>query len=62
MLFRSAFYEIGRSRVITGMNFASDVHAGRLLATCVFVRMQSDRDFQTLLEKAQKEYEKLRVK
>lgn len=55
-------YEFGRSRVITGMNFASDVHAGRLLATCVFVRMQSDRDFQTLLEKAQKEYEKLRVK
>lgn len=49
-------YEYGRSRVIVGYHFASDVQAGRILAACTFVRMQTDPQYRTLLGKAQEEY------
>lgn len=49
-------YEFGRSRVIAGYHYATDVQAGRLLASMVFIRMQNDPTFRQLLKAAREEY------
>ena len=51
-------FEIGRSRVIAGYNYATDVQASRVMAACVVAHLHADADFQKLIEKAKKEYGK----
>jgi len=53
-------FEFGRSRIIAGFNYASDVQAGRFMATAVVARLHAKPDFQKLLTKAKNEYTKLR--
>lgn len=53
-------FEYGRSGIITGRHYASDVQAGRLLATVVVAHMHADANFLKMIEKAQKEYAKLK--
>jgi len=52
-------YEYGRSRIIVGYHFATDVQAGRFAASYAFGRLHNDEEFQELLGKAQKEYAKI---
>lgn len=52
-------YEYGRSRIILGLHFASDVQAGRLSAACTLVRLHNDTEFLTLMAAAKKEYENM---
>ena len=54
-------YEFGQSRVIAGYHWQSDVDAARLVASAAVARMHSDKRFLELLEKAQKEFGKLKV-
>lgn len=49
-------YELGQSRVIVGFHYQSDVDAGRIAGSITFARLQADKDFQKMLEKARKEY------
>lgn len=49
-------FELGYSRIITGYHFASDVQAGRILATCALCRIHNDPTFRNLLEKAKEEW------
>ena len=49
-------FEYGRSCIITGYNYASDVQAARLLASCVIARLHTVPDFDKKLESARKEY------
>ena len=51
-------FEYGRSRVIAGYNYASDVQASRVMATCVVAHLHANADFKKLIEKAKKEYGK----
>jgi membrane-associated phospholipid phosphatase len=53
-------FEFGRSRVIAGYHWASDVQAARLLASYTFVRMQREPEFQALRDSARAEYNRLR--
>ena len=55
-------YEFGQSRVIAGYHWQSDVDAARLVASSAVARMHADKRFIELLEKAQKEFKKLKVK
>ncbi len=48
-------YEYGRSRVIAGYHFASDVLAGRIMASYVFTQLHNDPEFVRLMEKARKD-------
>ena len=54
-------YEFGQSRVIAGYHWQSDVDAARLVASAAVARMHADKRFLELLEKAQKEFRKLRI-
>lgn len=49
-------FEYGRSRIIAGYNYVTDVQAGRFMATTVVARLHANPDFQKLLDKAKKEY------
>lgn len=53
-------FEYGRSGIITGRHYASDVQAGRLLAAAVVAHMHTDANFLKMIEKAKKEYAKLK--
>lgn len=53
-------FDYGYSRVIAGYHWASDVQAGRLLASYTLVRLQSEPEFQTLVAAARNEYATLR--
>ena len=55
-------FEYGRSGVITGRHYASDVQAGRLLAAAVVAHLHTNPDFLKLMEKAKAEYSKKRKK
>ena len=55
-------YDFGQSRVIAGYHWQSDVDAARLVASAAVARMHADERFLELLEKAQKEFRKLKVK
>ena len=55
-------YEFGQSRVIAGYHWQSDVDAARLVASSAVARMQADERFQKLMNKARKEYNKLRCR
>lgn len=49
-------YELGESAVIAGINWQSDVDAGRLVASAVLARCMSNPNFIAMLETAQEEY------
>lgn len=51
-------YELGQSRVIVGFHYQSDVDAGRLCGSITFARLQSEPEFQKMMQKAVKEFEK----
>ena len=53
-------FEYGYSRVIAGYHWASDVQAGRLLASYTLVRLQREPEFQMLAAAARNEYAALR--
>lgn len=46
-------YEYGRSSIITGYHYPSDVQAGRNLATAVVARLHASPDFTSLFQAAQ---------
>lgn len=48
-------YEIGESRVILGVHYASDVEAGRIAASAGYARLVGEKKFRKLLKKAKKE-------
>ncbi len=50
-------YDLGQSDVITGINWQSDVDAGRLVSSAVLCRMLSNPNFVDLIQQAQDEYE-----
>ncbi len=49
-------YEYGQSRVIAGYHWQSDVDAGRLAASVLYVKLHSNERFREQLAKAQKEF------
>ena len=49
-------YEVGRSRVIVGYHYASDVQAGRVMASCVLAQMNNMPSFVQLIANARQEY------
>lgn len=51
-------YEGGRSRLIVGAHWYSDVVAGRLLASTIVARLHAHQDFIDQLEKAKTEFKK----
>lgn len=51
-------FEYGRSRVIAGYNYATDVQSGRLMAAAVMAHLHANPDFMKLVENAKKEYSK----
>ncbi len=51
-------YELGQSRVIVGFHYQSDVDMGRVVGSITFARLQSEPEFQKMMEKARKEYNK----
>lgn len=51
-------FEYGRSRVIAGYNYATDVQSGRLMAAAVMAHLHANPDFMKLVEKAKNEYSK----
>lgn len=53
-------YEIGQSRVIAGYHWQSDVNAARLMGSAVVARLHADSKFQAQLEKAKKEFARLK--
>jgi acid phosphatase (class A) len=53
-------YEMGESRVIAGYHYQSDVDNGRIVAAGVVARLHADEGFQKQLEKAKKEFAKLK--
>ncbi len=53
-------FEYGRSRVIAGYHWASEVQAARLVAAYTLIQLQRDPRFQTLLDSARAEYATLR--
>ena len=48
-------YQYGMSSLITGYNFISDVHAGRMLASAVVARLHADSDFAAAFAAARDE-------
>lgn len=54
-------YDIGWSRVITGYHYASDVQAGRIMASCALTKMHNDLSFKNLLAQAKLEYAQLKA-
>lgn len=53
-------FDMGESRVICGYHFQSDVDAGRLTGAMTVARLHADPGFQAQLEKAKKEFKKLK--
>lgn len=53
-------FEYGRSRIIAGYHWATDVQAARLVAAYTLIRLQREPQFQTLLHNARAEYAGLR--
>lgn len=49
-------YEYGRSRIIAGYQYASDIAAGRAMAAAIVARLHAITDFATLLSAAKDEY------
>ena len=49
-------YKLGDNNIIAGINWQSDVDAGRLVAEAVLARLISNPDFVALLQQAQLEY------
>lgn len=52
-------YEIGHSRVIVGYHYASDVQAGRVMASGVLAQLHNRADFVQLIANARQEYARL---
>ncbi|ROP59012.1 acid phosphatase (class A) [Enterobacter sp. BIGb0383] len=48
-------YEFGRSRLICGVHWASDVEAGRILAAGAFARLQASAEYQKQFKDARQE-------
>ena len=55
-------YAFGQSRVICGVHWQSDVSAGRLMASAVYARLQSDPVFKAQRELARAELAKAPVR
>ena len=53
-------YEYGESRVIAGFHYQSDVDIARVAASGVVARLHADKAFCRQLEKAKKEYARLK--
>lgn len=53
-------YQMGESRVICGYHFQSDVDAGRITGSACVARLHADPHFTAQLEKAKKEFAKLK--
>ena len=53
-------FEMGESRVICGYHFQSDVDAGRLTDAGAVARLHADEGFSKQLDKAKKEFAKLK--
>lgn len=53
-------YEMGESRVICGYHFQSDVDAGRITGSAIVARLHADPGFNRQLEKAKKEFMRIR--
>ncbi|MBJ3816915.1 phosphatase PAP2 family protein [Shimwellia pseudoproteus] len=51
-------YEFGRSRLICGVHWASDVDAGRVLAAGAFARLQASAEYQQQFSAARQEVRK----
>jgi len=51
-------FEMGRSSMILGQSFATDVMAARLMAAASVGRMHSDKELLKLIDKASEEYRK----
>ena len=49
--------EYGESQMITGMCYASDAHAARIMATCTMCRLRNEQMIDNLIDKAKKEYQ-----
>lgn len=54
-------YEGGRSRLIVGAHWYSDVVAGRLLAGTIVARLHSHPDFMRQLERARNEFQTMKL-
>lgn len=52
-------YEFGRSRLICGVHWASDVEAGRVLAAGAFARLQASAEYQQQFREAKREIDRL---
>lgn len=55
-------FEYGRSRIIVGFHYASDVQAGRLIAAGALARLHNNAEFLNLMDEAKKEYEEVKKK
>lgn len=53
-------YERARSRLIVGAHWRSDVEAGRLMAGAIVARLHAHKEFLKQLEKAKKEFARIR--
>ena len=53
-------FDYGQSRVIVGYHYASDVQAGRIMASYVVVQLHNDPRFRKLLDQAKKEYDRMK--
>lgn len=53
-------FQMGESRVICGYHFQSDVDAGRVVAAGAVARLHADDGFNRQLDKAKKEFAKLK--
>jgi len=53
-------YEYGQSRVVAGYHWASDVEAGRIVASCTLLQLVREPRFRALADSARAEYYALR--